>query len=476
VMDLIENSLEENLFGKGVSRPNIISKKSKNVTGKNAPILSNIEPPSVEKDSQSRIQKLRAVWYDEEDDNIVIDLESTHRLKKLKKGDDKISGSQLTDVLKERFSTRQLDWAIPQQQLVSENSLLGKSEPLVSSKKPRFINNTPVASENINLRRLVNANINEPSKQSINAMSFHSSGNVLLAAGQDKHVRFFKVDGEKNEKLLTVHVPDMAIRSASFLRASSSCLLAGRSPYLLSYDTTAGSMHRIPGPVGWDVKSLEHMSVSPGSEHAAFLGASGYVHVLAPRSQQWITNVKMNTAARASSFIGEYWLLTSGVDAEVYLWDLRKTGKCVARFAHDDGSCTSSLSGFYSSSGESYVAVGAESGVVSVFAANALLNAVDSATKQPYKQVKSMMNLTTKITSSAFHPSGQLLAYASNQRKDLLKLVHLPSRAVLSQWPTSRTPLGKVETMAFSPGGGYLAIGNAGGHVLLYQIDNFGAA
>ena len=38
---------------------------------------------------------------------------------------------------------------------------------------------------------------------SITAMSFHSSANVLLAAGQDKHVRFFNVDGEKNDKLLS---------------------------------------------------------------------------------------------------------------------------------------------------------------------------------------------------------------------------------------------------------------------------------
>jgi hypothetical protein len=55
----------------------------------------------VEKDNQSRIQ---AVWYDEEDDNALIDLESTHRLKKFKKGDvEKVNGTQLTDFLKERL-------------------------------------------------------------------------------------------------------------------------------------------------------------------------------------------------------------------------------------------------------------------------------------------------------------------------------------------------------------------------------------
>jgi hypothetical protein len=41
--------------------------------------------------------------------------------------------------------------------------------------------------------------------------------------------------------------------------------------------------------------------------------------------------VKMNTAVRSHCFLDDVTLATSGVDADVYIWDLRKTGRCVAR-------------------------------------------------------------------------------------------------------------------------------------------------
>ena len=58
-------------------------------------------------------------------------------------------------------------------------------------------------------------------------------------------------------------------------------------------------------------------------------------------------------------------------DADVYVWDLRHTGRCVNRFKHDDGTCTSSLGLLShnpsSGDGNGYMAVGAESGVVTLF-------------------------------------------------------------------------------------------------------------
>ena len=72
--------------------------------------------------------------------------------------------------------------------------------------------------------------------------------------------------------------------------------------------------------------------------------------------------------------------------------------------------------------------------------------------------------------SSCLACSVQILAMASRMAKDALRLVHLPSCTVFSNWPTSRTPLGYVHSLAFSPGGGYLAIGTARGTALLYRL------
>ena len=69
--------------------------------------------------------------------------------------------------------------------------------------------------------------------------------------------------------------------------------------------------------------------------------------------------------------------------------------------------------------------------------------------------------------------NAQILAMASKQKKDSLRLVHSSSMTVFSNWPTSRTPLGFVHSLAFSPHGGFLAVGNAKGRVLMYRMHHY---
>ena len=89
-------------------------------------------------------------------------------------------------------------------------------------------------------------------------MDFHSSGDLLLVAGEDKYMRFFKVDGEKNEKQLSVRLNDMSIQNAVFRNTYSSSIkggssgasevvACGRKPFFYSYDTVSGNVAKIPG-------------------------------------------------------------------------------------------------------------------------------------------------------------------------------------------------------------------------------------
>ena len=61
-------------------------------------------------------------------------------------------------------------------------------------------------------------------------------------------------------------------------------------------------------------------------------------------------------------------------------------------------------------------------------------------------------------------------------KRDALRLVHIPSMTAFSNWPTSRSPLQYVHSLAFSPAGGTLAIGNAKGRVLLYRLHHYAEA
>jgi hypothetical protein len=63
----------------------------------------------------------------------------------------------------------------------------------------------------------------------------------------------------------------------------------------------------------------------------------------------------------------------------------------------------------------------------------------------------------------------QVLAIASNEKRDAMKLLHVPSGTIFSNWPTERTPIRYPYSLDFSPNGSFLAVGNDRGRVLLYR-------
>ena len=160
----------------------------------------------------------------------------------------------------------------------------------------------------------------------------------------------------------------------------------------------------------------------------------------------------------------------------VHTWDLRMRRCC--RRDVDEG-CIDSASLVCSRDGR-LVASGSGSGVVNLYSRRWLEDniAVSNSFALPTpahapKPLATLMNLTTTADSLAFSPDSQMLAMASRMKRDQLRLVHVASGTVFQNWPTSRTPLGHVHSLCFSPQGGFLAIGNAKGHVLLYRIMHY---
>ena len=325
----------------------------------------------------------------------------------------------------------------------------------------------------LDVKRVVDANVADqsPPNEKVTVTKFHPNGDCLMVGSTDKYLRFFKIDGEKNEKQHGILFNDMIISSADFVgRTLSQVLVAGRKPYFYTYDMRSGRSMKIPGLHGKGLKSHELMTVSPLGTKIAFAGVGGYVHIVCGIQKTIMFDVKMNTAARCMTFTDEDHLLTSGLDADVYVWDLRYQGRCLGKFPHDDGTCSSSIR--YHPSG--YMALGAESGVVSLYeTSNSILSGLTNA--MPVK-IKSVMNLTMKINSLAFHPSGQLVAMASDQSRNELRLAHAQTATVYSNWPTDRSPIRRVHSLDFSPKGGYFAVGNNKGKVLLYRLNAFSLA
>lgn len=164
----------------------------------------------------------------------------------------------------------------------------------------------------------------------------------------------------------------------------------------------------------------------------------------------------------------------AGGDGVVHTWDLR-TQRCIGR--HIDEGCLNSTALACSLDGGLYAA-GSSNGVVNVYDRQQTANTTEQSCNRPLlathcSPVHTFMNLTTSVDSLAFSPDRQLLAMGSRLKKDALRLVHVPSYTVYQNWPTSRTPLGYVHSVAFSPKGGFLAAGNAKGKVLLYRLHHY---
>jgi len=157
----------------------------------------------------------------------------------------------------------------------------------------------------------------------------------------------------------------------------------------------------------------------------------------------------------------------------VHTWDLR-TRRCIDR--QIDEGCLNSTALACSNTG-SLFATGSNSGVVNVYdrqeSSAAHVAASRPTAARPASPLHTFMNLTTTIDSLAFSPDSQLLAMGSRMKKDALRLVHVPSYTVFQNWPTSRTPLGYIHSLCFSPKGGFLAAGNAKGKVLLYRLHHY---
>lgn len=69
-----------------------------------------------------------------------------------------------------------------------------------------------------------------------------------------------------------------------------------------------------------------------------------------------------------------------------------------------------------------------------------------------------------------------MVAIASRFTRDGVRIVHLPSGTVFSNWPSVKTPLRYVFCAEFSPSSGYLALGNDRGRVLLYRVGHYAEA
>lgn len=353
--------------------------------------------------------------------------------------------------------------------------ILPKSPQFLISKQLKLI-----SPNKISISRLKDANHAKRSKSAIQCLSFHLTHSLLLTGGFDRTLRIYHIDGKNNNFLTSLHLRNTPISSCYFSPLNSDknqnlIFAAGRRRYMNKWNLSSGEVEKISRMYGHEKyqRSMEYFKVSPKGTYIGMTGGSGWCNLLNGSSGQWVNGFKIDGTIVDFEFShDESFIVIINSAGEIWEFALSektadgKTQNEVIRRWNDDsgiGITKIKLGGAKSR----WLAVGTNNGVVNVY---------DRSTFTPDKNpkpIKSVENLVTTISTLQFSSDGQILCIASRAKRDALRLVHIPTCSVYSNWPTSGTPLGRVTAAAFSPNNEVLAIGNEGGKVTLWRLNHY---
>ncbi|KAF7822241.1 U3 small nucleolar RNA-associated protein 18-like protein [Senna tora] len=474
-------------FGKGDDnvQPGTIKDSDLFFTDHSANSVLSVHEEDADYSEESEDESQRKpAWVDDEEERTAVNIANVNRLRKLRKEEDEslITGSEYVSRVRAQHEKLNpgTDWAkLDSRSRIdkfSDDESTDEENDVVVSHGYKDVDDILKTNEDLVVKssskllpgvleysKLVNANVQDPSKAPINSVQFHRNGQLLLAAGLDRRLRFFQIDGKRNTKIQSIFIDDCPIRKASFLPDGSHVIISGRRKFFYSFDLVKAKVDKIGPLVGREEKSLEVFEVSPDSRTLAFVGNEGYILLVSTKTKELIGTLKMNGTARCLAFAEDgQQLLSSGGDGQVYHWDLR-TRTCIHK-GIDEG-CINSTA-LSTSPGGALFAAGSDSGIVNIYNRDEFLG----GKKKPIKTIE---NLTTKVDFMRFNNDSQILAICSGMKKSSLKLIHIPSYTVFSNWPPPNKSLGHPLSLDFSPGGGFMAVGNAAGKVLLYKLHHY---
>ncbi|KAK6544127.1 hypothetical protein TWF694_000835 [Orbilia ellipsospora] len=453
--------------------------------------------PTGDSDSDSDADANRPAWEDSDDERLTISLSSNPRLRKLRTTelDDVITGSEYTKRLRlqyERINPIPV-WSLPQKDeerpkksrrtsklspssdassdedevmdidLPTNNSLATLLQS--SSTYTKHSKAGKLAPETLDISRLRDANYLAPSHSGIQSLSFHKTHPLLLSAGFDHVLRLYHIDKKTNPPATSLYLQGTPIYTALFHPDGKRVFAGGRRRYFHIWDLESGKVDKITRIYGNQEhqKSMEKFKLSPCGRFMALCGAHGYVNVLDAKTGQWVASVVVEgMVADICWSIGGKKLLVANTGGEIWEWDSSER-KVESRWVDEGGIGLTTLS---LGGNDRWCAVGSRSGVVNVYDRKEKMEIEGHPTPK-----RALGNLVTSINVLEFSDDGQLLCMGSKEKRDALRMVHLPTCTVFKNWPTTSTPVGSIMCAAFAGSAtGLFAFGNQQGKIRLWEI------
>uniref|UniRef100_F6RRI7 U3 small nucleolar RNA-associated protein 18 homolog n=2 Tax=Bos taurus TaxID=9913 RepID=F6RRI7_BOVIN len=437
-------------------------------------VQEDSDDSEVEKEAKDNfLPQKKPVWLDEEDeDEEMVDMMNNRFRKDMMKNasENQLSKDELQKRLKEEFQhamggvpawAEANKWKTPSddESEEEEDDLLQRTGNFIST-------STSLPKGILKMKNCQHANAERPTTARISSVQFHPRAQVVMVAGLDNAVSLFQVDGKTNPKIQSIYLEKFPIFKACFSANGEEVLATStHSKILYVYDMLAGKLIPVHQVRGLKEKIVRSFEISPDGSFLLINGVAGYLHLLSMKTKELIGSMKINGRIAASTFSSDSKkVYASSGDGEVYVWDVNSR-KCLNRFV-DEGSLYG-LSIATSRNGQ-YVACGSNCGVVNIYNQDSCLQETNP------KPIKAIMNLVTGVTSLTFNPTTEILAIASANMKEAVRLVHLPSFTVFSNFPVvKKKNISLIHTMDFSPRSGYFALGNEKGKALMYRLHHY---
>ncbi|QPH00804.1 hypothetical protein C2857_004793 [Epichloe festucae Fl1] len=455
-------------------------------------------------------------WEDSDDDCLVVSLSSNSKLRRLRttQEDDLISGAEYSRRLRQQYlrvnpapawAKEANDRPIKRRRRSSASSASSGSESDgETSAQPleEFLRDVKqlaglggpkkhkLRPEVIDIQRT--RDISGKHKTSVECLSFHPEYPVLLSASTASILYLHHIAPEAqptpNPQLTSVQVKQVDLRQAQFLYPEGDKIFfAGRRKYFHHWDLPSGIVQKTTHINGHRLehKSMEHFKLSPCGRYMGIIASprkgGGVINVLNVTSMQWIAAARLSSRHGIADFA--WWKTGNGMtilgkDGQVGEYSMES--RTFVGVWHDDG-CVGGIvvavgghNGPAALGEDRWVAVGSNSGITNIYDRSTLIepqtSEEDLVIKERPTPTRTFEQLITPITVVTFTPDGQLLAFGSREKKDALRLVHLPSCTVYRNWPTEQTPLGRVTSVAFGRQSDLLAVGNDAGKIRLWHI------
>ncbi|KAL1883197.1 U3 snoRNP protein [Diaporthe australafricana] len=463
-------------------------------------------------------------WVDSDDERLAVSLAGVKQLRKLRESeaDDLVNGTEYTRRLRqyylrlnplpswaknssERKTKRRRSSAASSGSGSSSGSeLSGDEEDISALPLERFLRDAgalqgegarrkkrKLRPEVIDIQRT--RDIPDTHKGPVDSISFHPQHPVLLSSSKSSILHLHHIDPSAhptpNPQLTSVQVKSVPIRRSAFLHPNGEeIIFAGRRRFFHSWNLSTGIVKKVTKIQGHqeEQKTMERFRLSPDGKHMALIASSrkggGILNIVSVSSMQWVAQARLDSRGGIADFT--WWRDGQGIsilgrDGQVAEWSLA-TRRTVGIW-RDEGSIGGTVmalggrDGPAGVGGDRWVALGSTSGVMNIYDRNELVSKAegDAVEIKPLPTpTRRFEQLITPITVTTFSPDGQLLAFASQHKKDAFKLVHLPSCTVYRNWPTEKTPMGRVTAVAFgkSKDADVLAVGNDAGKVRMWEI------